>query len=150
MCSIAAASRLMSSVSKKSHNSILKESNDTNKKSPLSQLSTTESSSFLRNSSSTLHSSTTNPIIPTPETTDIHVNGYRTQVVCHDHACLRTLDILRQVDRKCVGILFNLMYASRLFQDLESWTKGLIGMHHILTFTVKIIGLVILRKQYYM
>ncbi|CAF2874420.1 unnamed protein product [Rotaria sp. Silwood2] len=42
MYSIAAAISLMSSVSKKSPNSILKESNDTNEKSPLSKLSTSE------------------------------------------------------------------------------------------------------------
>ncbi|CAF4052683.1 unnamed protein product, partial [Rotaria sp. Silwood2] len=70
MYSIAAAISLMSSVSKKSPNSILKESNDTNEKSPLSKLSTSELSSFLINSSSTIHSSSANPIIPTPKTID--------------------------------------------------------------------------------
>ncbi|CAF3065304.1 unnamed protein product [Rotaria sp. Silwood2] len=65
MCSIAAASRLMSSVSKKSRNSILKESNDTNEKFPLSKPFTSKFSSFLIKSSSTIHSSSANPIIPT-------------------------------------------------------------------------------------
>ncbi|CAF3362447.1 unnamed protein product [Rotaria sp. Silwood2] len=74
MCSIAAAISLMSSVSKKSRNSILKESNDTNEKSPLSKLSTSESSSFLINSSQTMHSSSANSIIP--KTIDIRTNGF--------------------------------------------------------------------------
>jgi hypothetical protein len=31
------------------------------------------------------------------------------------------------------------MYSSRLFQDLESWTKALTGMQHLLSFAVKIV-----------
>jgi len=60
-------------------------------------------------------------------------------IVSHGQACLRTLDILRQVDTKRVGLLFNLMYSSRLFQDLESWTKALVSMQHLLSFAVKMI-----------
>ncbi|CAF1566314.1 unnamed protein product, partial [Adineta steineri] len=67
-------------------------------------------------------------------------NGYRTLVVSHGHACLRTLDILRQVDVKRAGILFNLMHSSKLFQDLNSWTKVLTSMQHMLSFAVKILG----------
>ncbi|CAF3324025.1 unnamed protein product [Rotaria sp. Silwood2] len=220
---IAAASRFMSSVSKKSRNSISKESNDTNEQASSSKPPTSHSSPLLINLSPKMHSSSTMPfnlnnlsklsrtstnsIIPTPETidvnfnfdltytqirdltetnlnyfslqkndicrrfqrlfiqlshslelslplirylidnfhqfdysTEIRANGYRTLVVSHGQACLRTLDILRQVDTKRAGLLFNLMYASRLFQDLESWIKALIGMQHILAFAVKIIG----------
>lgn len=43
------------------------------------------------------------------------------------------------MDTKRVGLLFNLMYSSRLFQDLESWTKVLTGMHHLLAFAVKMV-----------
>jgi hypothetical protein len=32
------------------------------------------------------------------------------------------------------------MYSSGLFQDLESWTKVLIGMQHLLSFAVKMVG----------
>ncbi|CAF1151653.1 unnamed protein product, partial [Adineta ricciae] len=71
--------------------------------------------------------------------TEIRANGYRTLAVAHGQACLRTLDILRQVDTKRVGLLFNLMYSSRLFQDLESWTKVLVGMQHLLSFSVKMV-----------
>ncbi|CAF0822596.1 unnamed protein product [Adineta steineri] len=71
---------------------------------------------------------------------EIRANGYRTLVTSHGQASLRTLDILRQVDTKRVGLLFNLMYSSRLFQDLESWTKVLIGMQHLLSFAVKMIS----------
>ncbi|CAF4618549.1 unnamed protein product [Rotaria sp. Silwood1] len=70
---------------------------------------------------------------------EIKANGYRTLVVAHGQACERTLDILRQVDTKRVGLLFNLMYSSRLFQDLESWTKALIAMQHILALAVKMV-----------
>lgn len=69
----------------------------------------------------------------------IRANGYRTLVVTHGQACLRTLNILQQVDTKRVGLLFNLMYSSGLFQDLESWTKALIGMQHLLSFAVKLV-----------
>ncbi len=31
------------------------------------------------------------------------------------------------------------MYSSRLFQDLENWTKGLIGIQHLLSFAVKLV-----------
>jgi hypothetical protein len=31
------------------------------------------------------------------------------------------------------------MYSSGLFQDLESWTKVLIGMQHLLSFAVKLV-----------
>ncbi|CAF4342118.1 unnamed protein product [Rotaria sp. Silwood2] len=219
---IAAASRFMSFLSKKSHKSISKNSNNTNEKASLSKPPTSHSSPHLVNSSSTMNRSSTNPsnlnnlsrlsttstnsIIPTPETIDVNfnfnltytqirelidtnlnyfslqkndicqkfeglfiqlshslelsipfiqylidnfhhfdysseirANGYRTLVVSHGHACLRTLDILQQVDRKRVGHLFNLMHAAKLFQELESWTKALIGMQHILAFAVKII-----------
>ncbi|CAF3476169.1 unnamed protein product [Rotaria socialis] len=71
---------------------------------------------------------------------EIRANGYRTLVVSHGHACLRTLDILRQVDVKRAGILFNLMHSSKLFQDLNSWTKVLTSMQHMLSFAVKILG----------
>ncbi|UJR14978.1 hypothetical protein I4U23_001957 [Adineta vaga] len=71
---------------------------------------------------------------------EIRASGYRTLTVAHGQACLRTVDILRQVDTKRVGLLFNLMYSSRLFQDLESWTKVLIGMQHLLSFAVKIVN----------
>ncbi|CAF0765781.1 unnamed protein product [Rotaria sordida] len=70
---------------------------------------------------------------------EIKANGYRSLVVAHGQACERTLDILRQVDTKRVGLLFNLMYSSRLFQDLESWTKALIAMQHIIALAVKMI-----------
>ncbi|CAF2789091.1 unnamed protein product [Rotaria sp. Silwood2] len=70
---------------------------------------------------------------------EIKANGYRTLVVAHGQACERTLDILRQVDTKRVGLLFNLMYSSRLFQDLESWTKALVAMQHILALAVKMV-----------
>lgn len=43
------------------------------------------------------------------------------------------------MDTKRVGLLFNLMYSSGLFQDLESWTKALIGMEHLLAFAVKLV-----------
>ncbi|CAF1025090.1 unnamed protein product [Rotaria sordida] len=70
---------------------------------------------------------------------EIRASGYRTLVVLHGHACLRTLDILRRIDAKRAGLLFNLMHASRFFQDLESWTKTLTGLQHILSFAVKIV-----------
>jgi hypothetical protein len=31
------------------------------------------------------------------------------------------------------------MYSSRLFQDLESWTKALISMEHIIALAVKMV-----------
>ncbi|CAF4928443.1 unnamed protein product [Rotaria sp. Silwood1] len=219
MSSIAAASRIMSSVSKKSRNSISKESNNSNEKASSSKPSTSKSSSQLKNASSTMHTSVTTPsnlnslsktstnlILPTAETIDVNINfdqtytqirelvetncnyfsqqkndicrrferlfiqlshtlelslpliryiienfhhfdysseiranGYRTIVVSHGHACLRTLNILQHIDKKRDGLLFNLMHASRLFQELESWTKALIGMQRILAFAVKII-----------
>jgi hypothetical protein len=58
--------------------------------------------------------------------------------VSHGQACLRTLNILRQVDTKRVGLLFNLMYSSHLFQELESWTKALGALEHLLTYAVKV------------
>ncbi|CAF0754677.1 unnamed protein product [Adineta ricciae] len=70
---------------------------------------------------------------------EIRANGYRTLVVAHGQACLRTLDILQQVDTKRVGLLFNLMYSSRLFQDLESWTKALIAMQRIIALAAKMV-----------
>ncbi|UJR31696.1 hypothetical protein I4U23_019177 [Adineta vaga] len=70
---------------------------------------------------------------------EIRANGYRSLVVAHGQACLRTLDILRQVDTKRVGLLFNLMYSSRLFQDLESWTKALMAMQRIIALAVKMV-----------
>jgi hormone-sensitive lipase len=70
---------------------------------------------------------------------EIRANGYRTLVVAHGQACLRTLDILKLVDTRRVGLLFNLMYSSRLFQDLENWTKALTGMQHLLSFAVKMV-----------
>jgi hypothetical protein len=69
----------------------------------------------------------------------VRANGYRSLVVAHGQACLRTLDILRQVDAKRVGLLFNLMYSSRLFQDLESWTKAVVAMQHIIALAVKMV-----------
>ncbi|CAF3939182.1 unnamed protein product, partial [Rotaria sp. Silwood1] len=211
----AAASRLVSSVSKKSNNSLFKNSNDTNEKVLLSNFRTSQSNPHLINSFQTIHNSSnlnnlstisTNLMIPTPETIDIdcnfeqtytqtrelieinhnyfsqqkhdicrrferlfiqlshtlelslpliryiienfhhfdysseiRANGYRTIVVSHGHACLRTLNILQHIDKKRDGLLFNLMHASRLFQELESWTKALIGMQRILAFAVKII-----------
>ncbi|CAF3668265.1 unnamed protein product [Rotaria sp. Silwood1] len=219
MSSIAAASRIMSSVSKKSRNSISKESNNSNEKASSSKPSTSKSSSQLKNASSTMHTSVTTPsnlnslsktstnlILPTAETIDVNINfdqtytqirelvetncnyfsqqkndicrrferlfiqlshtlelslplirylidnfhhfdyspeiranGYRTIVVSHGHACLRTLDILQQIDTKRDGLLFSLMHASRLFPELESWAKALLGMQHILAFAVKVI-----------
>ncbi|CAF3484061.1 unnamed protein product [Rotaria socialis] len=70
---------------------------------------------------------------------EIKAHGYRSLVVAHGQACVGTLDILQQVDTKRVGLLFNLMYSSRLFQDLESWTKALIAMQHILTLAVNMV-----------
>jgi hypothetical protein len=31
------------------------------------------------------------------------------------------------------------MYSSRLFQDLENWTKALIGIQHLLSYAVKLV-----------
>jgi hypothetical protein len=31
------------------------------------------------------------------------------------------------------------MYSSRLFQDLESWTKALVSMQHIIALAVKMV-----------
>jgi hypothetical protein len=31
------------------------------------------------------------------------------------------------------------MYSSRLFQDLENWTKALTGMQHLLSFAAKLV-----------
>ncbi|CAF0735197.1 unnamed protein product [Adineta steineri] len=70
---------------------------------------------------------------------EVRASGYRSLVVAHGQACLRTLDILRQVDTKRVGLLFNLMYSSRLFQDLESWTKALLAMQRIIALSVKMV-----------
>lgn len=70
---------------------------------------------------------------------EIRANGYRTLAVTHGQACLRTLTILQQVDAKRVGFLFNLMYSSRLFQELESWTKALMAMQRIVGLAVKMV-----------
>jgi hypothetical protein len=43
------------------------------------------------------------------------------------------------VDAKRVGLLFNLMYSSGLFQDLENWTKALAAIQHLLAFAVKMV-----------
>lgn len=61
-------------------------------------------------------------------------------MITHGQACLRTLHILRQVDAKRVGLLFNLMYSSRLFQELESWTKALAALERLLAFAVKMMN----------
>ncbi|CAF4791010.1 unnamed protein product, partial [Rotaria sp. Silwood2] len=87
---IAAANRRMSSASKKSRNSISKELNDTNDQASSSKPPTSHSSPLLINLSSKMHSSSTipsnlnnlsklsktstNSIIPTPETIDVNFN----------------------------------------------------------------------------
>lgn len=50
------------------------------------------------------------------------------------------MNILRQVDTKRVGLLFNLMYSSRLFQELESWTKALDALERLLALSVKMMN----------
>lgn len=69
----------------------------------------------------------------------IRANGYRTLVTAHGQAASQTLEILRQLDSKRVGLLFNLMYSSRLFQDLESWTKTLGAMRQLLVLAKKMV-----------
>ena len=59
--------------------------------------------------------------------------------MAHGQASLQTLNTLRQVDTKRVGLLFNLMYSSRLFQDLESWTKTFSAMEHLLELATKMV-----------
>ena len=43
------------------------------------------------------------------------------------------------MDGKRVGLLFNLMYSSRLFQELESWTRTVTAMQSILALAVKMV-----------
>ena len=38
-----------------------------------------------------------------------------------------------------MGLLFNLMYSSRLFQELESWTRTVTAMQSILALAVKMV-----------
>lgn len=70
---------------------------------------------------------------------EIHANGYRTLVVAHGQACLRTLDVLQQIDTKRAGLFFNLVYSPKLYQELNSWTKALDAMERILRLAVKMV-----------
>ncbi|CAM4904213.1 unnamed protein product [Rotaria socialis] len=70
---------------------------------------------------------------------EVHANGYRTLILSHGHACLRTLEILKQVKAKHIARLHRRIHSLKLLQELKSWTKTLKVMEHMLSLAVGLV-----------
>ncbi|CAF3073319.1 unnamed protein product [Rotaria socialis] len=70
---------------------------------------------------------------------EVHANGYRTLILSHGHACLRTLEILKQMNAKHIAHLHRRIHSLELLQELKSWTKTLKAMEHRLSLAVGLV-----------